>query len=596
MAISAITRRMGLSVKIIGLAFASILAVVVANYVVFVGGHREAMEDSLVQKAAAFTAVAEEAMAHASLMVEGDMINKEELLAEALEQIDDGRHYRDTRFFNAIPVIVGWKSAKHAAESEGINFNIVAQNARNDDNEPAPGSFTDTLLADLKNQIEAGGDTSISRIDNERGELRYLRAIRLNQTCMACHGDPATYDRRDESGAFDGDDPLGFAMEGWEPGDMHGAFEVVAPLAPVDAQIAGFLGNGVLFTAPMIVVVGFGFVLLIRFMLTRPLASVVGMMQDVANGDGDLTKRIGIKRSDEIGQLGHWFDVFLDKLHGIIKQVNEATHSVAGASTQIAANSEQLTEGMLRQEEQTTQISAAVEQMSHSVTEVAQKSIDASNAATGAQEKADEGGNIVRSTIDEMRGISEQVGASASSISELGRKSEQIGAIISVINDIADQTNLLALNAAIEAARAGEHGRGFAVVADEVRKLAERTTQATDEVGTSIRQIQQETQRAVEQIEAGSGRVDSGVTLAETAGSSLIAIVDGAREVQAMVGAIAAASEEQSAASDEIARSMESINTVTRESVSGARESAEAAASLSKQAELLQELVGRFKL
>jgi methyl-accepting chemotaxis protein len=165
-----------------------------------------------------------------------------------------------------------------------------------------------------------------------------------------------------------------------------------------------------------------------------------------------------------------------------------------------------------------------------------------------------------------------------------------------VINDIADQTNLLALNAAIEAARAGEHGRGFAVVADEVRKLAERTTTATKEVAQSINAIQTETDTAVKRMNAGTQRVDEGVVLAEKAGESLHAIVEGSDKVARLIQSIAAASEEQSTTSQIISQNVDSINSVTRQSAEGAQQAALAANQLSEKSEQLQCLVGQFKL
>ncbi len=195
-----------------------------------------------------------------------------------------------------------------------------------------------------------------------------------------------------------------------------------------------------------------------------------------------------------------------------------------------------------------------------------------------------------------MESIASDVSKSSQAVTSLGKKGEQIGQIIEVINDIAEQTNLLALNAAIEAARAGEHGRGFAVVADEVRKLAERTTTATEEVARSIKEIQSETDGAVRTIEAGSQRVAKGVELANSAGEALSQIVATSQTVAGMVQSIAAAAEQQSAASEQISRSIEQINAVTLESTQGATQAAQAASQLSQQAETLQALVGRFKV
>lgn len=344
------------------------------------------------------------------------------------------------------------------------------------------------------------------------------------------------------------------------------------------------------------VVVGIAAAFLISRSITRPINLLINRLKDIAQGEGDLTQRVDEDRKDELGTLGKWFNQFVVRIQDLIKQVADSTRQVAAASTQIAASSEEMAVGLKNQEEQATQVSAAVEEMSASVTEVAKKGADAAKAAHEAGNDAAQGGSVVQGTVVEMKAISEQVEESAQAVADLGKKSEAIGQIIGVINDIADQTNLLALNAAIEAARAGEHGRGFAVVADEVRKLAERTTQATDEVARSIREIQGETTKAVERINAGTERVAKGVELAGNAGTALERIVAGSQSVQSMVHAIAAAAEEQSAASEQIARSVESISAVTRESNQAASQSAQAAAELSSQAEKLNALVGRFKV
>lgn len=334
--------------------------------------------------------------------------------------------------------------------------------------------------------------------------------------------------------------------------------------------------------------------LLISRTITRPVTALGRCIDALAKGD--LTNEASVKQNDELGDLARGLNTSMASMRSMIEEVTKTVGQVAAAATQIAASAEEMATGLKTQEGQTTQVSAAVEEMAQSVTEVARKGAEAAKAAQDAGSDATTGGQVVESTVVEMKAISEQVNESAKAVADLGKKSEAIGQIIGVINDIADQTNLLALNAAIEAARAGEHGRGFAVVADEVRKLAERTTQATDEVAKSIREIQGETGRAVERINAGTQRVTNGVELATRAGDALKRIVAGSQTVQAMVHAIAAAAEEQSAASEQIARSVESVSAVTKESNQAANQSAQAAADLSTQAEKLRSLVSRFKV
>jgi methyl-accepting chemotaxis protein len=329
--------------------------------------------------------------------------------------------------------------------------------------------------------------------------------------------------------------------------------------------------------------------------VTSSLSRVLPALQAIASGNLQL-RPLEIKASDELGELARATDSMASSLRTLIADICGTTREVAAAATEIAASSEQMAAGMNKQEEQATQVSAAIEEMSASVTEVAQKSAQASEAARASQSDADEGGSVVSKTVEEMGAIAQDVSQSAGAISELGKKGEQIGQIIEVINDIADQTNLLALNAAIEAARAGEHGRGFAVVADEVRKLAERTQQATEEVSRSIREIQEDTKGAVRRIESGSQRVSRGVELSNTAGDALKRIVASSQSLTGMVQSIAAASEEQSSASEQISRSVQQISAVTRESAQGAAQAANAAGELSRQAERLQQLVGRFKV
>lgn len=585
----------GLSTKIMIASLGIMFLVVAVNYVVFLNGYRKDAQVAMMERASAFTAVADEAKIDASEKFLNGEVNAEALLEAAFEKIEGGAHYSDTRYYASIPVIVGWNTGAKAAEKEGMEFGVVSLEARNPENAPKT-DFQNEMIHELTELYETTGDTTIGKINEETNTMHFMRAITLDQSCMVCHGDPAVYDERDAEGNYDGKDALGFRFEGWDTGYMHGAYEVQMPLDLVDAQVSEFFQKGMMITGPMVLIGGFGMIILLRVLLAKPLNAAIAMVKDVATGDGDLTKRLNLTRRDEIGKLGYWFDVFLSNLHDIISQLANTTQAVASASTEIAATAEEMASGLQVQEQQSQQVAAAVEQLSQSVNEVAAKSADATTASEESQYQAEEGGQVVSNTVAEMQGIAQDVQSSADTINTLGRKSETIGEIIAVINDIADQTNLLALNAAIEAARAGEHGRGFAVVADEVRKLAERTTEATEEVSQSILGIQTETKSAVTLIEAGSERVGKGVELAAQAGTSLGSIVQGSKNVQVMVQDIAAAANEQSAATAEIARAVEGINTVTRQSAEGASQASQAACDLAQQSEHLQNMVGRFKL
>ena len=385
------------------------------------------------------------------------------------------------------------------------------------------------------------------------------------------------------------------ALAAYRPLNIKGLDYAILAEISMDEVLAPAvtLRNSLLISAFVVAGIAGAFGLVFARSLVKPVLRLVESMRTLASGD--FTHRADAGRADEIGQLAESVNSMAETIGQMIRDVSSAAHDVASASTEIAASSEQMSSGLSEQESQTTQVSAAVLELSASVREVAGKASEASEAASQAGELATQGGSVVNCTVAEIQAIAEQVKLSVDAVGQLGTKSEQIGQIIGVINDIADQTNLLALNAAIEAARAGEQGRGFAVVADEVRKLAERTTQATDEVALSIEQIQIETRSAIERIEAGSKRVSTGVELAHKAGTALGEIVSAAQNLQSMVESISASAAEQSSASDQIARATESIAAVSRESAQGAAQAAEATVTLSGQAEKLQDLAGRFK-
>ncbi|MCC5824252.1 MAG: methyl-accepting chemotaxis protein [Phycisphaerales bacterium] len=337
------------------------------------------------------------------------------------------------------------------------------------------------------------------------------------------------------------------------------------------------------------------FAMLIINKIVKTLTAVVERMRSVAAGDltGDP---IPVTTKDEIGQLAEATNEMQQGLREIVSSINSNSEQVSAAATEVAATSEQMATSTEHQRSQLTQVAAAIEEMAATVTEVSGRTGEVSRQSTEAGNQATEGGSIVRRTVEEMGQIASQVESTAAAVGTLSEKAVQIGEILTVINDIADQTNLLALNAAIEAARAGEHGRGFAVVADEVRKLAERTQEATQEVSKSIGEIQNSTGEATEMMGASKERVSSGVELAQQAGHSLESIVQGSTTVAQSIDSIAAAVEEQSATSAEIARSIEAISCSADESTQGANQAAAAATQLSGNAEALRELVTRFKV
>ena len=338
--------------------------------------------------------------------------------------------------------------------------------------------------------------------------------------------------------------------------------------------------------------VGIGVAIRILF---RPIRATVSSLKNISEGEGDLTQKLDESRPDETGELALYFNKFCGQMRDVIAEVLDSASDVAAAATEISANSEQLAVTVREQQAKTNQISAAVEESSSSVAEVARRSGDATSSAQQAGEHARVGGEEVGKTIGTIERISNDVQAIAADIGALGKRSEQIGSIVDTINDIAEQTNLLALNAAIEAARAGEHGRGFAVVADEVRKLAERTQHATGEIGESIQAIQTETLRAVERMNKGSHEVREGVDQARSAGQTIGRIVTSSHEVTDMIKSIAENARQQASAADEISRSVAGIAELSAQFTASTGQTAAATTQLSAKAETLHTLVERFK-
>jgi methyl-accepting chemotaxis protein len=311
---------------------------------------------------------------------------------------------------------------------------------------------------------------------------------------------------------------------------------------------------------------------------------------------GDLTERMSGSYNGDHQKIKNSINTVADSLSKALLEVNEAVTETASAATEISSSSEELASGSQEQSAQTSEIATAVEEMSKTVLENSKNTSFAAELAKNAGKKASEGGEVVRKAIKGMEEISEVVSNSAETVFALGNNSNKIGEIIQVIDDIADQTNLLALNAAIEAARAGEQGRGFAVVADEVRKLAERTTKATKEIADMIKQIQVVTSDAVKSMQKGKDKVEDGKLLVNQTGNVLKEIISESQKVTDIITQVAAAVEEESASTEQVSKNLESINSITQESAAGIQQIAKASEDLNRLTENLQSLVDRFKL
>ncbi|MCM0083586.1 bacteriohemerythrin [Geomonas sp. Red32] len=329
--------------------------------------------------------------------------------------------------------------------------------------------------------------------------------------------------------------------------------------------------------------------------ITRPLAAVIGQLKEMTQGNADLTQRIPITRQDESGELAKAFNGFLDNLQAVIGNVRKCSTNVAEAAFDIRKRTEEMTAGAELVAGEAAGVATAGEEMAATAGVIANNCMMAVDSSRTTASYAQEGRQVVDNTIAVMGQIARQVESSATTVGVLGDRSHQIGDIIGTIEDIADQTNLLALNAAIEAARAGEQGRGFAVVADEVRSLAVRTTKATQEITGMIKAIQQETQGAVEAMNQGVLQVQEGTEEAARSGSSLGQILAQVDQVTSQINQIAQAAGEQTSTTSEISANIDRITGLAGRECEQATSLAQAAAELNRLAEEMISSINHFQ-
>ncbi|MCB0742661.1 MAG: DUF3365 domain-containing protein [Ignavibacteriae bacterium] len=609
---------------------------------------KESETETLIQKARALTLQAEAVREYTAEQ------QRKNIFKTDLSKLDD--------VLLTVPIYSAMQVTEKKAAELNMEFKVPKVSPRNTKN--TPDNYELAILEKLKKE----NLNEYWSVDEETNKLRYFRPVKLTQECLLCHGDPST----SESiwGNSNGLDITGAKMEGWKAGQMHGAFELMMDMAPVQAAVFDkslIIGIVTLIAGITIIFIA----ILIANRISKPLKGLALATRKVADGDldvnvevtssdeigilskgfnemvskirvtrqslkqekasvekkveegvreakeqkeyleksvaqiltemdklskGDLTAALDVNTSDAIGNLFKGFNRTSGNIRKMVTEIQEAINTTVSVSMQMASGIEEMAAGAEEQSNQTSDIATSIDEMTKTVAETTRNTTSAAESAKNSGLLAEEGSDVVKKAVVAMDKIATIVSEAAEKVMGLGNNSDKIGEIIQVINEIADQTNLLALNAAIEAARAGEHGRGFAVVADEVRKLAERTTNATKEIAGMIQQIQEDTKIVVNSINTGNEEVQAGRELAEQAGEAIKNIVITANMVVDEINQVATASEEQSLTSSTIAQSIEMINNVSRETLAGIHNMAGAAEDLNVTTESLKDLIGQFKL
>lgn len=495
------------------------------------------------------------------------------------------------RLLLTVPIVGAMKVMALKSEEAGLKFKVPKISPRNPANKP---DTLDLQALDHLKKNDTGGKSTPEHVihDDEGGYIRYYKAVKLTKMCEDCHGDPA--DSQKLWGNNQGLDPTGVKMENWRAGEIHGAFEIFLPTAPIYAHLLHSLMIDFAVFIPILIIVIAILVFINKKLIFDRLNYMGEMLHRVAGGD--FTIQVKDDAPDEVGDLGRSVNKMVNDISDALSVVMDSISSLASTSAQLSSNAETIAQGAQDQSEQVASTASAVEEVNSTVVEVAQNASNVSNSAEDASGSVGNGHEIVQDTRNMMEKIAVTVSESAATVRKLGESSEQIGQIIQVIDDIADQTNLLALNAAIEAARAGEHGRGFAVVADEVRKLAEKTVSATKEIADMIQSIQADTGGAVMSMHEGVNQVEEGQAKAAAAKDALDVIKENVDTVSNEVGMIARATEEQATATEMMAQSIENISQITADNSLASSETAQAVEQLSQLASELENLVSRFRI